>query len=142
MELLALRLVLVVALLGGAAWWLDNHGYQRAKDEQAVALAEAQRKADEVEDKWQANVNALIEVNQNEIRRISTQRDTAIASLRSRAAERLPEASRAACAGASPAELSRPDAEAFIQFAADAERLRASYATCKAYVDSDPRPTP
>ena len=108
------------------------HKYESGKA--AIALQRAQTKADEIEKTWRLNTDALTEVKDEELRRISLERDRYLAGMR-RAAARLPKTPDS-CAGASPAALSAPDATVALRIASDADELRASYAQCKGFVDS------
>lgn len=74
------------------------------------------------------------ETYEAQIRRVGSQRDAAIASLRNRperAAVPAADAGAEACAGASGAALSRPDAAFLVGLAARADELRAALERCQ-----------
>jgi hypothetical protein len=112
----------------------DKDGeYQLAiKDEQIAAFEIAavnQEKANE-------RANRLEESR----RGIQSRLDVALERLRHRP-DRMPDAARPNCQGATGVELSRPDAEFLEREAARADRIRAALGTCYEHVDSLIRPT-
>lgn len=115
-------------------WRSDEHDL-------VAATLKAREHADAVEERWQNNVGAINELHQAEIRRVAAARDAAMRKLRDRP-ERLPEAARAACAGATGAELSGRDSEVLAGIAARADELRASVQTCNAWIEEVRRPQP
>lgn len=119
-----------------------SHGYAYMKggtakeNEHKAALLAAQQEAQEVERKWQGAANAI--VTNLEAKRAGTQRllDTALNGLRDRPERHLPNDPRANCAGASGAELSRPDAGFLVREATRAERLQAALDACYKQYDA------
>lgn len=119
-----------------------SHGYAYMKggtardNEHKAALLKAQQETQEVERKWQGAANAI--VTNLEAKRAVTQRnlDIALNGLRDRPERHLPDDSRANCAGASGAELSRQDAGFLVREAARAERLQAALDACYKYADT------
>lgn len=70
-----------------------------------------------------------------EVRKINARLVDALERLRQRP-ERLPEPARAACTGATGAELSGPDAGFLVREAARADELRAALAECYGWIDA------
>lgn len=135
---------LLLTALGVQTWRLHTAETDLAKQQASYAKAEADAvvKARETERDWQTNVDALTEVHQDEVTRIAAARDAALLGLRNstRAASRMPAASGASCAGASPASLATSDASVVVGYAAEFDQLRADYATCRAYVETVTHP--
>ena len=100
------------------------------KMKQAGDAASAQAK----EDGWKQAVKEIKDVRKAQVDRVVAERDRALGELRKRP-ERLPEAARAAAAGATGAELSRPDAGFLVGEAARANEHRAALAECYAWID-------
>jgi hypothetical protein len=124
-----------VAALALGAWRIhhniDQGGYDRAMRETAAAVAAQvaigkQKSADLLSD-------ALIleRVKNAEIKAIDGRLNIALGELRNRPERRtdVPETA-GACAGATGAELSRPDGEFLERLAADADRQRAALKQC------------
>lgn len=132
--------VLVVASVAG--WgWLRHHIEQQgaAACEAKAAQADAQRARQEADNaaeaqrlqQLQADRRQEIEdAKDRQLRAVSAQLADALVQLRNRP-ERLPEASRAACSGATGAELSGPDAGFLVREAARADELRAALDACQ-----------
>lgn len=78
---------------------------------------------------------------ESQLRSISGRLADALVSLHNRPA-RLPEPARAACAGATGAELSGPDAAFLEREAARADTLRAALARCQGQTDPDGQVNP
>lgn len=128
-----LALLLACAMSYGAGRW------QQWRADEAGAVAErlaATEQARAKEADWQSDVEVLNEVHQTERSRIAAAHHDAVASLRQRPRERLPEAATPACAGASPAALAADDAEFLVRLAADADALRAEYAACRGWIEA------
>jgi len=123
--------ILLALLVGLVTGGVGMHKYEAGKA--AIALQKAQVKADEIEANWRANTDALTEVKDEELRRISHERDRYLAGMR-RASQRLSQ-TPTSCSGASPAALSAPDATVALGFGSEADQLRANYAQCKAFAD-------
>ena len=129
------------ATLGGAAAWKTTSlHYQHQIDEAALAAQAAALKqtADILakERAWAREIKGSTDAKEAELRRVGTERDAAVASLRNRAPNRLPAATAAACAGGTGLQLSRPDAIAFTGLAADAEGVVAELSACKAWIEA------
>ena len=129
---------LCLASYGGGRW--QQHSADQAA--QAVAVAQANADARERELLAQQAVNKSKEIRDAEFETINSRLVAAISELRKRAV-RLPEAARAACQGATGAELSNPDGQFLAGLAARADKLRAALAECQAYADTvSPSPEP
>lgn len=124
-----------LALLAGAYAGGRWHQWQEDEQDLVAAKLEATEKAREREAQWQSDVEVLTDVQQTEIRRVAAARDAAVRELRNRP-DRLPEASTAACDGATGAQLSRPDAAFLVGEAARADQLRADLAACEGWVET------
>lgn len=116
--------------------WGYSVGQAGERRKATEALLKATQQARDTESQWQSNVEALNAQHQTEIDRVAAERDSAVASLRNRPAQRLPAASQPACAGASPAALAAPDAAVALGFAADHDKLRADYIECKGWIEA------
>lgn len=112
----------------GAGRWQQ---YQSDRKDQVAELLKESEKARQTEQNLHDDYGVLNDLKDQELRRVATERDRAVAGLRSRP-ERLPDTAKAACAGSSGAELSRPDAEAFTGLAADADEVRTQLDACQA----------
>lgn len=130
LELLALRGVFAAGLLV-AAWC---YGVHWSNERHELKRLQAVEQARQVEANWQKNVAALQEVHRAEVTRLSAALERARRELRNRP-DRMPEASREACAGATGSELSRPDAEFLVGEAARADQLRADLEACTGWVE-------
>jgi hypothetical protein len=131
----ALAGALIVAA-GGLAWGgIQTYRIRGMELEAAQALAKATQAAREKEAEWQLIYKETNDVKESELRSVAADRDRALASLRNRPRERLPQ-TPAACAGASPAALSEQDAGVVVRLAAEADELRANYAACRAWVEA------
>jgi hypothetical protein len=120
--------------LGGTGGFFKGMSYQ--KDKQAVALAKATEAARDVEAKWQTNLEAQNELDQEARARMSADYDRRIAdSMRNRTASRLPAAAASSCAGASPAQLSGPDAAAFDRLARDARAVQLDLEKARGWIE-------
>lgn len=130
LELLALRGVFAAGLLL-AAW---GYGAHWSNERHELKRLQAVEQARQVEANWQTNVEALQEIHHAEVRRLSAELERARSELRNRP-DRMPEASRQACAGATGAELSRPDAEFLVGEAARGDQLRADLQACLGWIE-------
>ena len=130
LELLVLRGVAAAGLLV-AAW---GYGVHWSNERHELKRLQAVEQARQVEANWQTNVEALQEIHHAEVRRLSSELERARSELRNRP-DRMPEASRQACAGATGAELSRPDAEFLVGEAARGDQLRADLQTCLGWIE-------
>ena len=129
-ELWLLRLAAGAGLLV-AAW---GYGVHWSNQRHEVERLQAVEQARQVEANWQTNVEALQEIHREEVTRLSADLERARHELRNRP-DRMPEASRQACAGATGAELSRPDAEFLVGEASRADQLRADLEVCRGWVE-------
>lgn len=131
-------------LMSPAARWLAGlllvlaaffGGYLKGgKDERAEIVEEtieATREARKLERQSQARQQEILNERDAEIRRIRARLNDALERLRKRP-DRLPEASRAACQGATGAELSGRDAAFLERLAARADELREELRACQA----------
>lgn len=116
-------------LISGGAGFFKGMSYE--KDKAAVALAKAVDKARQTEQNLHDDYGVLNDLKDEELRRVVSERDAAVRGLRSRPS-RLPSATAPACQGATGAQLSREDAEAFTGLASDADQLQARYDACQA----------
>lgn len=130
LELLAYRVAGAAGILV-ATFALGWHFCNERQQAKRVAAIE---KAREVELEWQTNTEALREVKDEEIARIARERDDALLRLRNRPG-RMPEAASASCQGATGAQLSGPDAGFLVGLAAEAARVSAELAECRAWID-------
>jgi hypothetical protein len=135
--------VWLVALLLCLASYCTGRWQQHSADQaaQAVAVAQANADARERERLAQKAVNKSKEIRDAEFETINSRLVAAVSELRRRAV-RLPEAARAACKGATGAELSNPDGRFLAGEAARADKLRAALAECQAYADTLGPPEP
>jgi hypothetical protein len=120
-------LALMLSSYAGGRW----QQYQSDRKDQVAAVLKETVKARETEQNLHDDYGVLNDLKDQEIRRIAAARDAAVAGLRNRP-ERLPDTAKAACNGATGAELSRPDGEFLTRLAADADELRSEYAACQA----------
>jgi hypothetical protein len=137
-KLIASALALA-ALIGFYAWFVHSQrqiGAQACKAEVAAVTLKATQEARDKEANWQTDIQAQQEVHDEELRRIASVRDAALRGLRNRAGQRLPATSSCSAdgTGATGAQLSGPDAEAFAGLAADADRTAADLRTCQAWI--------
>jgi len=121
---------LTLAAAGWAATGIQTLRLSSLKLKNAEALAEAQTKARAKEHEWGLIYKETTDAKETELRSLASERDRAIASLRNRARDRLPQ-TPASCSGASPAALASEDAAVAIGFAVEFDTLRANYADCK-----------
>jgi hypothetical protein len=123
------------ALLIGAVFVSGlGYGTHRANQRHEMQRLKAMEAARQFEANWQTNVEALNEVHHAEVARLSAALERARVELRNRP-DRMPEASRQACPGATGAELSRPDAEFLVGEAARADQLRADLEACTGWIE-------
>jgi len=126
----ALAASLTLAAAGWAACGVQTLRLSSLKLKNAEALAEAQTKARAKEHEWGLIYKETTDAKETALRDVAGERDRAIASLRNRPRDRLPE-TPASCSGASPAALASEDAAVAIGFAVEFDTLRANYADCK-----------
>lgn len=102
----------------------------RAAELHAVDRA---RKIEEAQGRRQTEIENVLQRDRD---RIASDRDDALRELRNTRRERLPEAARTACQGATGRELAGRDAEVLTGYAARAETLRKALEACYAADDS------
>ena len=124
--------VVAIALLGGAYFKGSHDANTKWEAEAAASKIAAQQQ----EAAWNESMQRVREKHNEEKAVVQSRLTTALNSLRDRPAVRLPEAARAACAGATGAELSRPDSEFLIREAARADSLAGDLRACKRYIDT------
>lgn len=123
---------LLVAAIFAAGYALGT----RLKQGQWDAATLAQEQADQAKAKaWALEITAQRSKHDEDLRAINTRLADALERLRKRP-ERMPEPARAACQGATGAELSGPDAIAFVRLAARADELRAALGECQAWAET------
>lgn len=127
--LVALALLLMAAVGGYAKGRSDERGRVQAE------LLKRTEQARQVEQEWARKVKVLGDAKDAEIDRINGRLADALERLRKRP-ERLPEPARAACAGATGAQLSGPDAGFLEREAARADALRAALEQCYGWIDA------
>jgi hypothetical protein len=99
-----------------------------------ASIVEAQAKAKAQQDRFNAALTAKNQAHADEVGRINDRLADALERLRKRP-ERMPDQARAACQGATGAELSGPDAGFLEREAARADELRSALTACYAWVD-------
>ena len=113
----------------------DTKWTAKIQTERAKAEAEART----TEHQQQEAANAIARRHNAEVSTVRRNLDIALDSLRDRAdrpAGGMSEAPRADCAGATGAELSRPDAEFLVREAARADEQRAGLDACYRHIDT------
>ncbi len=127
-------LLIALAMLAGS--YAGGRFQQWRSDEKAQTqtLLKATQEAKRIENELSVNISEIYVQKNAEIEHITSERDAALAGLRNRVRERLPQ-TPSNCAGASPAALSAEDAGVAIRLASEADELRSSYIACKAYVE-------
>lgn len=131
----ALAGALSLAGLGWAAAGVQTVRLSWLKEANTKAENNALKAVIAKEAEWSLLYKETSDVHAQNLRSIAAERDAAIASLRTRARERLPQ-TPASCAGASPAALSEQDAGFLIRLAAEADGLRSSYGDCKVKLEA------
>lgn len=125
---------------GAAGHWKAHRLEVKTAQEHAAqrdAILAQQFKAQAQEANWKGRVDEQRKSKDAELARVAAARDAAVASLRDRP-DRRPDLSgpaAAACAGATGAELSRPDAVFLVGEASRADNLRAALAECQAWIE-------
>lgn len=137
----ALGVIVVVAAVAGAGWWIYGAGHRAGvameQSKQAEAIRLAKEAATATEQKRQEGVNHALQKQIDDLQSINAGLSGDIERLRQRKTRAsLPENSRADCQGATGAELSGEDAAFLVREAARADTLRAALAACYAYADS------
>lgn len=123
---------LALGVLVGVFGAYKYFAVQKMEADLAAAKAQLVATQDALEAKEELNGKLTALRNESEAKRRSIARryDDALVRLRERP-DRLPEASRTACAGATWRELSRPDAEAAERFARDAAVIQSALDECQ-----------
>lgn len=135
--------LIVGALLAiAAAYFGGEYRGAKAKDMEWQAktyaeLAEASEAARKQESMWQGVVNETVRNQESRLAGVRRNLDIALNSLRDRPERHagMSEDSRSACAGATGADLSRPDAEFLSREAARADEIRAGLIGCYEVID-------
>lgn len=126
--------LLIIAVIAGVEWYVYHLGVASNEATWQARLVEQENAALKAQAALQEQVNAITLQSQREKSAIGGKLNAALDSLRNRPADRLPESSRAACDGATGAELSRPDSRFLVGEAARADRVSADLRACQAYV--------
>lgn len=131
MSLLDPRVWMAIMALCLASYAGGRFQQWRADDRKAqAARLEATEEARERERNAYKAGQEIADAKTRNLRAINDRLRSDLDGLRNRP-ERLSETSRATCAGASGADLSRPDAEFLVGLAANADRLRAALDACQ-----------
>lgn len=109
-----------------------SHEETKAK----AKLFDQQKRADEIEAKWQTNLEAQNELDSEQRARMVADYDRGLERLRQRAPVRMPEAAASACVGASPAQLSGPDAANLERFARDARAVQLDLEKARVWIET------
>ncbi|MGE5452416.1 MAG: hypothetical protein ACM3VZ_11320 [Acidobacteriota bacterium] len=125
------RIVLAIALVM-AGFTLGTRLKQGQWDADKLARDEQARK---VEASWSEQIQKARSTRDDEIDRINTSLADALERLRKRP-DRMPEASRSTCEGATGAQLSGPDSGFLSREAARADSLRAALSECYDWIDT------
>ena len=132
LALLDPRVWLVALALMLGSYGMGRWQQWRADEREVLTQrAESASLARNVEREIEGKINDVRNAKDAELRRVSSERDAALERVRQRPA-RLPDAARAACAGATGRELSEPDARTAIGIAADADAILAHLRACEA----------
>ncbi len=129
-----LWLALLISL-GGAYLTGRWQQYQSDEKTQSAALLKATQDAREIEANWQINLQAQNELDTEERVRMAADYDRGLSRLRNRAPVRMPQASASACVGASPAQLSAPDAERFERIGRDARAVQLDLEKARKWIE-------
>lgn len=127
--------LVALALMAGSYGMGRWQQYQSDEKAQVAEVLKLTEKARQVEQNWQSDAHEAEVIHAQELRSIAAKRDAAVASLRNRP-ERLSDAARPACAGATGAELSGRDGDFLSRLATRADRLRADLETCKSWIQT------
>lgn len=125
-------LAFLVVLAGGSYY----KGVQSERTDWEAKAAVSKIEAMNQEAAWNESIARVRKQHEDEKAVVQSRLTTALNSLRDRPAVRLPEASRAACAGATGAELSRSDSEFLIREAARADSLAGDLRACVRYIET------
>jgi ABC-type transporter Mla subunit MlaD len=119
---------LAALALAAAGGWFAAMSHRDGKEAiEAAAASEANRETERLMAKSRTRIDD--EHNQS-LRAVNDRLADALERLRDRP-DRLPEAARAACQGATGRELSGPDAAVLERYAADARRLQLALGACQ-----------
>jgi hypothetical protein len=133
----AALVALMVTAAAGKGWQAGSGHVQARwnaeKAERVQQALEASQEARRIEQQRAAKVQEIQDGKDADLRRINARLGAALEQLRNRPNRPadLPEAGRAACAGASGAELSGPDASFLEREAARADALRRELGACQ-----------
>lgn len=128
--------LIIAALLAIAGSAVGGYfkGHHDASQAWQLSVAEDANAALKAQQKLQEQVNAITVQSQKDKSAIAGRLAAALDELRNRPSVRLSESSRSACNGSTGAELAGPDAVFLTREAARADKLRADYTACLAYV--------
>jgi hypothetical protein len=135
----------VLAVASGSGWmarsWKADADLAALRLTIARGVASAAIEARTIERKQQEIVNHVLRTQNEALAGVADGLRADLERMRRRPerpanAAGMPDADRAACAGASGAELSRPDAEFLVREAARADDLRAGLLACYAVIDA------
>lgn len=131
LSLLDPRLYLAFAIACGVSYGAGRWQQWRADEKSHAAdMALAAEKSRELERNAEKVNQRITDAKDKELRSVRARLDVALERLRQRP-ERLPEAARPACEGATGAELSGRDAAFLERLAARADGLRAELKACQ-----------
>lgn len=131
----AATILAVIALAGWVAAGVQSYRLQGLKLEHSEDLNRAAQKARDIEQNWQSDAATIEEVHAAEIDRINADRMSGIERVR-RYYANLPKTASSASAAAGSAIVPESTAAAAAALESDAERLRADYAACLAWVEA------
>lgn len=123
-----------VILAGSLCFASFEFGREYERGKQAQVLATQQSEAAQQLQAKNVQIHKQAQEHADEVRTINSRLADAIERLRKRP-DRMPESSRSACAGATGAELSGPDAGFLIREASRADGIRAALKECYAWID-------
>lgn len=128
----------LLAVLGGPACLYVGYSFEHDRGKVALldAQAKAQAKADGIEEKWETNLEAQNELDQDERASMSAAYDAGIRRVLNRAPVRMPEAAASACIGASSAQLAGPDAAAFERLGRDARAVQLDLEKARGWIET------
>ena len=124
-RILAYLATLALAASGG---WFAAMSHRDGQE--AIAAAAASETNRETERLVERSLTRITDAKDKELRAVNDRLADALERLRDRP-DRLPEAARAACEGATGRELSGPDAAVLERYAADARRLQLELGACQ-----------
>jgi len=127
--------MVLVALIAGLYYLGYTHGGSSVEANWQAKLVAQENEALKQQAIMEVKTNEIRDQLQADKRSISGKLAAATFELRNRAETRLPDASRAACAGATGAELSKSDATVLVGIGADADGTVGNLKACIAYIE-------